>query len=51
MEFQENPTVLDGYKFNAGNIIMGMKGSSQIKFDIEAAGRDIDRKIQDKMYD
>jgi len=52
MEFQEVPVSLEGYKYNPGNLLMGQKsGGSRVSFDIEATGRDIDRKIQDVMYD
>ena len=52
LSFEENPAALKGYQFRAGNMLMGAKGAGQrITFDIEASARDIDRKIQDKMYE
>lgn len=52
LKFQENPQPLKGYKYKAGNMVMGAKGSGERNtFDIEACAREIDRKIQDKMYD
>ena len=50
--FKANPVQLKGYKYKAGNMVMGAKGSGERNsFDIEACARDIDRKIQDKMYE
>lgn len=41
-----------GYKVPAGKMVMGAKGSGERNaFDIEQCARDIDRKIQDKMYE
>ena len=52
LKFKENPAQLKGYKYKAGNMIMGAKGSGERNtFDIEQCSRDIDRKIQDKMYE
>lgn len=46
LKFKENPAALKGYKFKAGNMIMGAKGSGDRNtFDIEACAREIDRKI------
>lgn len=51
MQFKEEPNQLEGFKFTAGNMIMGEKGNGQRNtFDIERTGREIDRKIQDRMY-
>lgn len=51
LKFNENPQPLKGYKYMAGNLLMG-PGSSGApnKFDIEQNMRDIDRKIQGKMF-
>lgn len=50
--FQSNPIPLEGYKFSPGNMLMGTKENGQRNaFDIDRTGRDIDRKIQDKMYE
>lgn len=51
LRFKPQPVAIDGYKFDAGKILMGSKGASRIMFDIESAGRDMDRKVQDKMYE
>lgn len=52
LKFQENPQPLKGYKYKAGNMVMGAKGSGERNtFDIEACAREIDRKIQDKMFE
>lgn len=52
LKFVENPTQLKGFKYKAGNMVMGAKGSGERnQFDIEGCAREIDRKIQDKMYD
>jgi hypothetical protein len=46
LKFKETPAALKGYKFKAGNMIMGAKGSGERNtFDIEACAREIDRKI------
>jgi aubergine-like protein len=51
LEFKEEPACLEGYKFSPGNLIMGTKDNGQRNiFDIERTGREIDRKIQDRMY-
>jgi aubergine-like protein len=52
LRFKDNPTALKGFKYKAGNMIMGAKGSGERNtFDIEACAREIDRKIQDKMFE
>lgn len=52
VKFKDTPTALKGYKYKAGNMVMGAKGSGDRNtFDIEACSREIDRKIQDKMYE
>jgi len=51
LEFNEEPNQIEGYKFSPGNMIMGTKDNGQRNmFDIERTGREIDRKIQDRMY-
>jgi hypothetical protein len=52
LQFKDTPALLKGYKYAAGKMVMGAKGSGErTSFDIEASARDIDRKIQDKMYE
>jgi hypothetical protein len=52
LKFKNNPTTLKGFKYKAGNMVMGAKGSGERNtFDIEASAREIDRKIQDKMFE
>jgi aubergine-like protein len=52
LRFKEHPTQVKGFKYRAGQMVMGAKGSGDRNaFDIEASARDIDRKIQDKMYE
>nr|AAM96947.1 macronuclear development protein 1 [Stylonychia lemnae] len=52
LKFTENPQPLKGYKYKAGNMVMGAKGSGERNtFDIESCAREIARKIQDKMFD
>jgi len=49
--FKPTPIPLQGYKFAPGNLLMGSKpDGSRNMFDIEQSARDIDRKIQDRMY-
>jgi aubergine-like protein len=51
LQFNENPTELDGFKYAAGKLLMGPTASgSPNTFDIEQNMRDIDRKIQGKMF-
>jgi len=46
LRFKDNPAVLKGYKYKAGNMLMGAKGSGERNiFDIEQCAREIDRKI------
>ena len=40
LKINENPQELSGFKYNAGNLLMGPNG-----FDIEKCAREIDRKI------
>jgi len=52
LRFKDNPAQLKGYKFKAGNLLMGAKPSGERnQFDIDACGRDLDRKIQDRMFE
>lgn len=51
MQFNETPQALDGFKYGAGKLLMGPTASgSPNTFDIEQNMRDIDRKIQGKMF-
>lgn len=51
LKFNENPTQLKGFKYQAGNLLMGPSASgAPVSFDIEQNARDIDRKIQGKMF-
>lgn len=51
LKFSENPQALDGFKYTAGKLLMGPTASGQPNsFDIEQNARDIDRKIQGKMF-
>lgn len=51
LKFLEKPQELKGFKYTAGKLLMG-PGSSGApnSFDIEQNMRDIDRKIQGKMF-
>jgi len=52
LKFNDNPAALKGFKYKAGNMMMGAKSSGERNvFDIEQCAREIDRKIQDKMYE
>lgn len=52
LKFKDNPAQLKGFKYAAGKMVMGAKGSGERNsFDIEQSARDIDRKIQDKMFE
>jgi aubergine len=51
LKFNENPQELQGFKYNAGNLLMGANASgTPASFDIEKCAREIDRKIQGKMF-
>jgi len=51
MRFQATPAQLTGYKYDAGNMVMGPTNSgAPNKFDIEKSGRELDRKTQAKMF-
>lgn len=45
LRFKSQPVAIDGFKFDAGKILMGSKGSNRVQFDIESSGRDMDRKV------
>jgi len=51
LKFNETPQQLSGFKYQAGKLLMG-PGSSGApnSFDIEQSMREIDRKIQGKMF-
>lgn len=52
LKFTDNPAQLKGFQYKAGRMVMGAKGSGdRNSFDIEQSVRDIDRKIQDKMFE
>lgn len=51
MKFKDTPQDLTGFKYGAGRLIMGPgSNGAPNSFDIEASARDIDRKIQGKMF-
>jgi len=51
LKFNENPQELQGFKYQAGNLLMGPNASgTPASFDIEKCAREIDRKIQGKMF-
>lgn len=51
MKFGEEPAALHGYKYDAGNLVMGATSSgAPNSFDIEKSARELDRKIQAKMF-
>ena len=46
LKFNQNPAEISGYKYDAGNLIMGATNSGSLNsFDIERNAREIDRKI------
>jgi aubergine len=46
LKFRETPCELNGFKYDAGKLLMGPGASgAPNSFDIEASARDIDRKI------
>ena len=46
LRFKSEPIALDGYKLDAGKILMGAKGgANRVQFDIESSARDFDRKV------
>lgn len=51
MQFNDTPQEIKGYKYGAGRLVMGAGANgAPNSFDIEASARDIDRKIQGKMF-
>lgn len=51
LKFKDQPAEISGFKYEAGNLIMGATASgAPNSFDIEKSMRDIDRKIQAKMF-
>ena len=51
LQFQDQPTQVPGFKYDAGNLVMGPTASgAPNSFDIERNAREIDRKIQAKMF-
>jgi len=46
LQFKDVPAKLEGFKYDAGNLVMGASGSGAPNtFDIEKNAREIDRKI------
>lgn len=46
MNFKDTPAEVPGFKYDAGNLVMGATGSgAPNSFDIEKSARDLDRKI------
>lgn len=51
LKFHDQPAELTGYKYDAGNLVMGANSNgAPNSFDIESNAREIDRKIQAKMF-
>lgn len=51
LKFNENPKELQGFKYAPGKLQMGAGSSgAPMAIDIEANARDLDRKIQGKMF-
>ena len=51
IKFCEVPAELKGYKYDAGNLILGPTASgAPNKVDIEKSGRELDRKVSAKMF-
>ena len=51
IKFQDVPAQLTGYKYDAGNLVMGPTSSgAPNKVDIEKSSRELDRKTQAKMF-
>jgi hypothetical protein len=51
MKINENPQALNGFKYTPGKLQMGAGASGTPQsIDIEANARDLDRKIQGKMF-
>jgi hypothetical protein len=46
LKFRENPAEVSGFKYEAGNLVMGASASgAPNSFDIEKNAREMDRKI------
>jgi hypothetical protein len=46
LKFKDVPAEIPGYKYDAGNLVMGASASgAPNKFDIEQSARELDRKI------
>lgn len=52
-QFIKNPLKVKAVKYEAGNYVMGKSEASNqiIKFDIESNGRDLEKKVQNKMFE
>ena len=51
LKFVDTPAAVDGYKYDAGNMVMGPTPSgAPNQFDIERSARDLERKVQAKMF-
>lgn len=51
LKFVDTPAQLEGWKYDAGNLVMGATASGAPNtFDIEKSARELDRKIQAKMF-
>merc|ERR1712048_1339663 len=51
LKFVDTPSQIQGYKYQAGNMIMGPTPSgAPNQFDIERSARDLERKVQAKMF-
>lgn len=51
LKFVDTPAELTGVKYDAGNLVMGATSSgAPNSFDIERSARELDRKIQAKMF-
>lgn len=51
IKFNDVPAQLTGYKYDAGNLVLGPTSSgAPNKVDIEKSGRELDRKVSAKMF-
>ena len=51
LKFRDTPAEIQGFKYDAGNLVMGATSSgAPNQFDIERSARELDRKIQAKMF-
>jgi len=51
LQFGQEPASISGFKYDAGNLVMGASSSgAPNSFDIEKSARELDRKIQAKMF-